>query len=73
MVGVHGLLRYTRLGKAMRATAANKSLARNCGIRTDRVISVTWALTGACAGWRAWCSRWTRAASTPQRPTCSWY
>jgi branched-subunit amino acid ABC-type transport system permease component len=50
MIGVHGLLRYSRLGKAMRATAANKSLARNCGIRTDRVITVTWALTGALCG-----------------------
>jgi branched-chain amino acid transport system permease protein/neutral amino acid transport system permease protein len=50
MIGVHGLLRYTRLGKAMRATAANKSLARNCGIRTDRVITVTWALTGGLCG-----------------------
>ncbi|HEX3831288.1 MAG TPA: branched-chain amino acid ABC transporter permease, partial [Solirubrobacteraceae bacterium] len=30
---VHGLIRYTRLGKAMRATAANRNLARNCGIR----------------------------------------
>jgi branched-subunit amino acid ABC-type transport system permease component len=50
MIGVHGMLRYTRLGKAMRATAANKSLARNCGIRTSRVITVTWALTGALCG-----------------------
>jgi len=44
------VLRYTRLGKAMRATAANRSLARNCGIRTDRVITVTWALTGGLCG-----------------------
>src|SRR6516225_3788876 len=29
MAAVHALLRYTRLGKAMRATAANKNLARN--------------------------------------------
>jgi branched-subunit amino acid ABC-type transport system permease component len=50
MAGVHALLRYTRLGKAMRATAANKTLARNCGIRTGRVIAVTWALTGALCG-----------------------
>lgn len=50
MAGVHGLLRYTRLGKAMRATAANGSLARNCGIRTARVITITWALTGALCG-----------------------
>ena len=50
MVAVHGLLRYTKLGKAMRATAANRSLARNCGIRTARVITITWALTGALGG-----------------------
>ena len=50
MAGVHTLLRYTKLGKAMRATAANRTLARNCGIRTSRVITVTWALTGALCG-----------------------
>jgi len=50
MTGVHALLRYTKLGKAMRATAANRTLARNCGIRTGRVITATWALTGALCG-----------------------
>jgi branched-subunit amino acid ABC-type transport system permease component len=50
MVGVHMLLRHSKLGKAMRATAANKALARNCGIRTGRVITITWALTGALCG-----------------------
>ena len=50
MGGVHVLLRYTRLGKAMRATAANRNLARNCGIRTGRVITATWAITGALCG-----------------------
>ncbi|MGH3272886.1 MAG: branched-chain amino acid ABC transporter permease [Streptosporangiaceae bacterium] len=50
MGGAHVLLRYSKLGKAMRATAANRSLARNCGIRTSRVITATWALTGALGG-----------------------
>ncbi len=50
MAGVHVLLRYSKLGKTMRATAANRSLARNCGIRTNRVITITWALTGALCG-----------------------
>jgi branched-subunit amino acid ABC-type transport system permease component len=50
MTGVHVLLRYTKLGKAMRATAANRTLARNCGIRTGRVITITWALTGGLCG-----------------------
>ncbi len=50
MLLVHVLIRYTRLGKAMRATAANRNLARNCGIRTDRVVTVTWLITGALCG-----------------------
>jgi branched-chain amino acid transport system permease protein/neutral amino acid transport system permease protein len=50
MLGVHALIRYTRLGKAMRATAANRNLARNCGIRTDRVVTLTWLITGALCG-----------------------
>jgi branched-subunit amino acid ABC-type transport system permease component len=50
MVAVHSLLRYTRLGKAMRATAANPTLARNCGIPTQRVIDLVWLITGALCG-----------------------
>jgi branched-chain amino acid transport system permease protein/neutral amino acid transport system permease protein len=50
MLAIHGLLRYTRLGKAMRATAANPTLARNCGIPTQRVIDVVWLVTGALCG-----------------------
>jgi branched-chain amino acid transport system permease protein/neutral amino acid transport system permease protein len=50
MLLVHLLMRYTRLGKAMRATAANRDLARNCGIRTDRVITSTWLISGALCG-----------------------
>src|SRR3989440_8360240 len=37
MLAVHALLRYTRLGKAMPATAANPMLARNFGIPTNRL------------------------------------
>jgi branched-subunit amino acid ABC-type transport system permease component len=50
MLLVHALIRYTRLGKAMRATAANRDLARNCGIRTDRVVMITWLITGGLCG-----------------------
>jgi branched-chain amino acid transport system permease protein/neutral amino acid transport system permease protein len=50
MAAVHALLRYSKLGKAMRATAANRSLARACGVRTDRIVTLTWALTGALCG-----------------------
>jgi branched-chain amino acid transport system permease protein/neutral amino acid transport system permease protein len=48
--GVHVLLRYTRLGKAMRAVAVNERLARNCGIPVRRVIDSTWLLSGALCG-----------------------
>src|SRR5579859_3651953 len=54
MAVIHALLRYTRLGKAMRATAANPSLARNCGIPTQRVIDAVWTITGALCGLAAW-------------------
>ena len=50
MLAVHALLRYTRLGKAMRATAANPVLARNCGIPTRRVIDGVWLITGSLCG-----------------------
>ncbi|MGH7608851.1 MAG: branched-chain amino acid ABC transporter permease [Candidatus Dormibacteria bacterium] len=50
MVAVHLLLRYTTLGKAMRATATNAELARNCGIATDRVIDLAWAISGCLCG-----------------------
>ena len=50
MLAAYLTLRYTKLGKSMRATSANRQLARNCGIRTARVITTTWALTGALCG-----------------------
>ena len=50
MLLVHALFRYTKLGKAMRATSSNRNLARNCGIRTDRVVTITWLITGALCG-----------------------
>jgi branched-chain amino acid transport system permease protein/neutral amino acid transport system permease protein len=50
MLGMHLLMTLTRLGKAMRATSANRNLARNCGIRTDRVITATWLITGGLCG-----------------------
>jgi len=50
MLLIHLLLRYTKLGKAMRATAADPDLARNCGIATERVIDLAWAISGALCG-----------------------
>ncbi len=50
LVAIHWLLRYTRLGKAMRATSANPNLARNSGVKTGLVISMTWLISGALSG-----------------------
>ena len=50
MLLIHLLLRYTKLGKAMRATATDPDLARNCGIATERVIDLAWAISGALCG-----------------------
>jgi len=50
MFGIHSLLRYTRIGKAMRATAVDASLARACGIRSDLIIDIAWLLSGALGG-----------------------
>lgn len=43
-------LRYTRFGKALRATAADPSLARACGIRVSRLSHSVWLLSGALLG-----------------------
>jgi branched-subunit amino acid ABC-type transport system permease component len=50
MLLVHALLAHTKLGKAMRATAANATLARASGIPTDRVVSLTWLISGGLCG-----------------------
>jgi branched-subunit amino acid ABC-type transport system permease component len=47
---VHWMLKFTRLGKAMRATSANATLARNSGVKTQRVIATTWLISGALCG-----------------------
>jgi branched-chain amino acid transport system permease protein len=50
MAGVHWLLKYTRMGKAMRAMSDSPELARLTGIDTESVVRVTWlAGTGLAA------------------------
>lgn len=49
VVALHLLLRLTRLGMAMRATAENAVLARVCGIETERAIRWAWIVSGALA------------------------
>ncbi|MFB6290855.1 MAG: branched-chain amino acid ABC transporter permease [Candidatus Bipolaricaulia bacterium] len=46
---VHGLLKYTKVGKAMRATSDNPDLASTVGINTERIITWTWGIGGALA------------------------
>ncbi|MEA2197242.1 MAG: branched-chain amino acid transport system permease protein [Solirubrobacteraceae bacterium] len=50
MIVVQLLLTQTRLGKAMRATAANPGLAQASGIATDRVVDIAWLLSGLLCG-----------------------
>src|SRR5579884_4154133 len=50
MLGLHLLLTRTTLGRAMRATAANPTLARSCGIATERVGDAAWLLSGGLCG-----------------------
>ncbi|MDR0341965.1 MAG: branched-chain amino acid ABC transporter permease [Nocardiopsaceae bacterium] len=47
---LEAMLRLTRTGKALRAMAAEPTLARSCGIRTGRVVIVTWLLSGFLCG-----------------------
>lgn len=50
IVGVHFLLQYTKLGKAMRAMADNRKLAQITGIPTERIITATWVIGAGLAG-----------------------
>lgn len=50
MVLIYLLLRYTQLGKMIRATSDNIDLARVRGIRTERVIGWTWLISSGLAG-----------------------
>lgn len=47
VVGVHLFVKYTRVGKAMRALADDRDLARVCGVDVDRVVLYVWALSSA--------------------------
>lgn len=49
LVATHILLRYTPLGRAMRAVADNASLAAVRGVERKTIVRLTWALAGALA------------------------
>ena len=50
LVAVGLMLRFTTLGKQMRALSDNLDLAETSGIDTGRVITYTWLLAGGLAG-----------------------
>jgi neutral amino acid transport system permease protein len=50
MVAVHVLLKYTKFGKAQRAVADSRDLARVTGINSEGVIRLTWLIDGVIAG-----------------------
>jgi branched-chain amino acid transport system permease protein len=50
MIALTLFVRFTKLGKAMRATAQNPTAASLMGINVDRVISATFAIGGLLAG-----------------------
>lgn len=49
MVGLTLFIKYTRMGKAMRATAQNRKMAMLLGIDADRVISLTFIIGSSLA------------------------
>lgn len=53
MTALTVLVKYTTLGKSMRATAQNPVAAQLMGINVERVIGVTFAIGGALAGFAA--------------------
>lgn len=49
VAGLHLFLRYSTLGRAMRATATNPALAQVSGIDPERVLRATWVLGAVLA------------------------
>jgi branched-subunit amino acid ABC-type transport system permease component len=49
-IATHSLLRYTRVGKAIRAVADNRNLARSSGISAQRITDLAWLVSGLMGG-----------------------
>jgi len=50
MLALHWTLRSTQLGKAMRAVADDRDLARSCGIDARKITTIAWGLSGLLCG-----------------------
>lgn len=50
MALLHVFMQFTQMGRAMRALASNRALARSSGIPTARIETIVWAVSGALAG-----------------------
>jgi len=50
MIGLHWMVQRTKLGKAMRATAADGEAAMMMGVEVDQIIAVTFFVGSALAG-----------------------
>lgn len=50
VVLVQAVMRWTKLGRAMRATAADEKLAKVCGINTQLVKDAAWMVSGGLCG-----------------------
>ncbi len=49
VIGLMTFLRWTTLGKIIRAAASNPDAARLCGVSVGRVSTITWAVAGGLA------------------------
>jgi branched-chain amino acid transport system permease protein len=49
VAGLHLFLRYSMLGRSMRATAVNPALAQVTGINPERILRATWLMGGVLA------------------------
>lgn len=49
-IATHALLRYSRVGKAIRAVADNRNLARSSGISAQRITDLAWLVSGLLGG-----------------------
>ena len=68
VAAVHLFLTRTKMGRAMRATADNPSLAMACGINVERVLILVWFIGAGLAG----LGGVLRAADTRLVPLVGW-